>query len=387
MARFYARFDSGSESVLNSAYFDRRRVSTGAEAGADLRAGLIASRSALSLDVYDDLDSVNRDGQRGTNFPPDLMTTPNNPFSATAYTSSFDGIKIPTSNAYGTGTINYSKRPTGSVISSMTNIIGPTDPLDTVSVSYTTYTAASAAVKAVLDSVQRGSTVAQTPYTRPGLTPSRTLHSIWHDPDLQYFAWDDFTPGTLPKPVVTAFGTGVGQVAVLDVSWQTPEYTNDKNPAAPLFLQISIAPTNDEPAEADRGKCTQTLTILSGSVTLGTDASGTGPTNCVGGGNTSWTWSGAGVLTWAIDTGGGEHAHTGYFGVYDPIIQTHSSVSPSADVVEWNPGGLPANNPPPPPPPPDYCDNYLCSSVQYEANHPDCGGSCPNCNVGVCVDY
>jgi hypothetical protein len=33
------------------------------------------------------------------------------------------------------------------------------------------------------------------PYVRKGTNESRTLHSIWHDADLNYFAWDDFSPG------------------------------------------------------------------------------------------------------------------------------------------------------------------------------------------------
>jgi len=383
MARFYARFDSGSETTLDSNFFDRRRVSTGASNGAALRTGLIASRSALSDDVYDDLDAVNKDGSRGTYFPPDLLTVPSNPFSGTAYTSSINGIKTPTSNTYGGGgAVNYSLRPTSSVTSSTAGV-AVTDPLDTVSVSYLTYVTASNSVKVVLDSIQNGATTPQTPYTRPGNNPSRTLHSLWNDPELNYFAWDDFTPGTLPKPVVSALGSGIGQDATLDVSWQTPEYTNDKNPAAPLFLQISIAPTDAEPDVADRGTCTRTLSIPSGSVFSGTDASGTGPAKCVGSGNTTWNWSSAGVLTWDIDTGGGEHAYEGYFRVHDPIIQTHVSTSPAADVYEYNAGGAPANNPPPPDPI-DYCVES-CGSITYEANHPDCGGTCPNCDLGVCV--
>jgi hypothetical protein len=54
-----------------------------------------------------------------------------------------------------------------------------------------TYESASVAVSTVLGSIQDGG-----PYGRIGLNPSRTLHTVYHDPETRYFAWDDFSPGT-----------------------------------------------------------------------------------------------------------------------------------------------------------------------------------------------
>ncbi len=81
MARFYAKFDGGSVSALDNVngaggYFTQRRIAATSASGALLRDGLIASRSAVSADVYDDLDSVNRNGNNGTYFPPDTPTFP-----------------------------------------------------------------------------------------------------------------------------------------------------------------------------------------------------------------------------------------------------------------------------------------------------------------------
>lgn len=177
MARFFSVLSGSTPSALVADSFDQRTISD----GTTKRTALIASRSIVSADVYADLDPANIDGSKGIYFPPDLSTTPNNPFSATAYTSSIPGIVIPT---------NYRTRPTASIFS-YTAGVGPTDPLDTVSVSFTSYNNAGAAVKAVLDSITGGG-----PYARLGGVPSRTLHSVWHDQDLGYFAWDDFTPGT-----------------------------------------------------------------------------------------------------------------------------------------------------------------------------------------------
>ncbi len=202
MARFYARFDSGSESTLDNNFFERRRIGAGSASAALLRDGLISSRSVLSTDIYADLDGVNKDASRGTYFPPDSgpFSTDGSTFVSwsTAYTSSVDGIKFPVTNSYGSATvINYSKRPTASILSTMTpQLVTASVPNDPVGASYTTYINATNAVNTVLNLIQDATTTLSTPYTRPGTTPSRTVHSIWHDPDLQYFAWDDFTPGT-----------------------------------------------------------------------------------------------------------------------------------------------------------------------------------------------
>lgn len=245
MARFYARFDSGSESQLDSAYFEKRRISTGASAGADLRSGLIASRSAVSADIYAELDAVNRDGQLGIYFVPDVgavLTTDSSTYLSwsNAYTSSFDGIKIPTTNAYGAGAINFSKRPTASVTSTNT-MVGPLSPVDSASVSYNVYLSASNAVTTVLNSIQDGAAAAQTPYTREGNIPSRTLHSIWNDPDLNYFAWDDFTPG---QPQTFAILRQVSDIDEFTSSitlriTASHQYMNDGEGSASIYILLT----------------------------------------------------------------------------------------------------------------------------------------------------
>lgn len=230
MARFFTVLSGSSPSELTSDYFDSVAMTGDATA---LRNGLIDSRSIVSSDVYEDLDSVNIDGSRGTYFPPDLMTTPNNPFSATAYTSSVDGIVIPT---------NFRTRPTSSITSSQNTLVGPTNPLDTVSVSYTSYLSASNAVKAVLDSATGGG-----PYSRLGNNPGRTVHSIWHDENVAYFAWDDFTPG---QPTVDARNTYAGNspsssngTVYLSMS---REYLNDFNGSASISATLRYASSSGQ---------------------------------------------------------------------------------------------------------------------------------------------
>lgn len=206
MARFYAKFDAGTVGYLDSGdYFNKLRIHSGSSSAALYRDGLLASRSLLSADVYDDLDSVNQNAGIGTFFPIDSASTniPANFVSwSTAFTSSVPGIKTPTElpfNDYGSDTfqINYSLRPTAS-ISYSSSLVTPTTPLDPIKVSYTTYYSASQAVVNTLNTIQttQSNNTLTTPYTRPGNFPSRTVHSIWHDPTMSYFAWDDFTPGT-----------------------------------------------------------------------------------------------------------------------------------------------------------------------------------------------
>lgn len=204
MARFYAKFDAGNVSYLDSDFFNKLRIHSGSSSAAPYRDGLIASRSIVSIDVYNDLDLVNKDASIGTFFPADSasINIPSNFISwSTAFTSSISGIKTPSSlpyNAYGSDTfnINYSLRPTASV-SYTSSGVAPANPLDPVGVSYASYYSASQAVLDTINTIQttQSNNTLLTPYIRTGSFPSRTMHSIWHDPTMSYFAWDDFTPG------------------------------------------------------------------------------------------------------------------------------------------------------------------------------------------------
>lgn len=211
MGRFYAKFDSSSwEALLEQApsiagytftryvLHDRLYIANGSASAAPLRDGLIASRSALSADVYAELDSVNQNGAAGIYFPPDLFTG-TTLITASAYTSSIQGIIIP---PFSSGSLGYIIRPTASVVSTQTSLVGPTNPLDSASFLNSTYNAASAAVSTVLNAITGSvqGTSSKGPYQRLGNSSSRTLHSIWHDASMSLFGWDDFTPG---PPVFT----------------------------------------------------------------------------------------------------------------------------------------------------------------------------------------
>lgn len=176
MARFYTLLSGSAPSDITTDYFDQRAIAD----GLTKRTRLMESRSIVSQDVYEDMNVVNINGNIGTYFPRNVFSG-TDPITATAYTSSIPGIVLPT---------NYRTRPTASVDSTDPRV-GITSPVDTVTISAAPYQNASMAVKAVLDSVTGGG-----PYGRLGLNPSRTLHSLWHDEPMGFFAWDDFTPGT-----------------------------------------------------------------------------------------------------------------------------------------------------------------------------------------------
>lgn len=206
MARWYAKFDHTQDTTLNADYFDIAKIGTDTAEGTRLRNGLIASRSALSNDVYvagDGIEVENRDGTLGTIIPADLFTGPTGTapnqtygWSPSLYTASTSagglaGIQIPA---------DYRTRPTASILSNFdaSQLNRPATADTGTGRNYNLYLSASNAVTNVLNAIITGSNTLRGPYERLGNYPSRTLFSIWHDASVNYFAWDDFTPGYPP---------------------------------------------------------------------------------------------------------------------------------------------------------------------------------------------
>jgi hypothetical protein len=247
MARFFSVLSGSVPTTLTSSVSEARFNSRSISDGINKRNGLIASRSAVSTDIYNELDAVNKDGSRGTYFPPDLLQTVGSPLLLTGsvYTSSVAGIRTPTTNTYGgSGVVNYSLRPTASIISTQTTLVTASSPPDSADVNNNTYLSASKAVKDVLDSITNGG-----PYGRLGNNSSRTLHSIWHDPDLGYFAWDDFTPGQPVASNDSVFLLAISPSQSNAVSCSVrieyeKTFENDFNSAAKMDFRIDYTSTN-----------------------------------------------------------------------------------------------------------------------------------------------
>ena len=377
MARHYARFDGGTEATLDSDYFEQCKVSDGSTAATNLKNGLIDSRSLVTTDIYQDLDSVNQNGSLGIYFPPN-----SGPFStdystyaswSTAYTSSLDGIKTPTSNTYGGGGINYSLRPTASILSTDTTVVGPTNPADSVGISYSTYLNASNAVTDVLNSIRSGSDTVTNrgPYARLGNERSRTLHSIWHNPTLTYFAWDDFTPAAMSTNGLDIQVAGAdcnqspspGAVSTIQFTWSNTlsyVYKNDGNPSGKIGIEIEVAKASGATGTCDtnwnvprfRLQLGYSATANGGPLILGTATSSNGPNNpstatspgnCTG--VSTWTWNGYGGyaasgtpnLTWTVkleDCISPGYDITVSTKLYDAIITTSTNGGTAGIIAE-----------------------------------------------------
>lgn len=203
MARFYAVFDpTYSNTTLNNAKHEKRYIgmNTGgttplSASAAILREGLLLSRSVLHNTLYPQLDSDNRTATttRGVIIPYNVITidspSPGDLSWTNVYTGSAPGLKFES---------DPSIRITASVVSTDTSIVGPAVPVDSGTISKFPYLSASAAVNNIIkNKIQSASNslVNSGPYERLGNYSSRTLHSLYHDYDMTYFAWDDFTPG------------------------------------------------------------------------------------------------------------------------------------------------------------------------------------------------
>lgn len=203
MARFYAVFDpTYTNATLNSSKHERRFIgmNTGgtsplSASAAILRNGLILSRSVLHNTLYPQLDSDNRTATttRGVIIPYNVISfdspSPNDLTWTNVYTGSAPGLRFES---------DPSIRISASVLSTDTSIVGPAVPVDGGTISKFPYLSASAAVNDITkNKIQSASNslVNSGPYERLGNYPSRTLHSLYHDYDMTYFAWDDYTPG------------------------------------------------------------------------------------------------------------------------------------------------------------------------------------------------
>jgi hypothetical protein len=113
---------------------------------------------------------------------------------------------------------NPQTRPTAPILTSSPGS-APVSPTDGGAFTASLYTDAQTALGNALAGIASGG-----PNGRIGLNAWRTLASLWHDHDLTYFAWDDFTPGT-PQSlqntgnVVTGTATAGNGAVAMTFSW------------------------------------------------------------------------------------------------------------------------------------------------------------------------
>lgn len=174
MARFYATFNNSTVDALVSDKFERKEYTN----GSTLKTALVNARAALSAGFYAAINPQNRDGSLGIVVPQGTFTN--------------DGTNISFTNLYtnpeAAWPSNPQVRPTAPITTSGSTPVSPTDG---GSFTASLYTDAQTALGNALAGIADGG-----PNGRLGLNAWRTLASLWHDHDLTYFAWDDFTPGT-----------------------------------------------------------------------------------------------------------------------------------------------------------------------------------------------
>jgi len=177
MARFYGTFDNSTNDGLQAAsgsnYYQRKAFTN----GSTLKDALVNTRAALSSAVYAQLNAANRNGELGIVVPPDAITR--------------GGGTLSFGNVYtNTGAIwpaDPRVRPSAQITTANST---PVSPVDGGSITDSIYTNATTALGNALAGIADGG-----PYGRLGLNSWRTLASLWHDHDLTFLAWDDFTPG------------------------------------------------------------------------------------------------------------------------------------------------------------------------------------------------
>ncbi len=189
MARFYAHYLNTTQSALEAAdssnAYTKRTVSLTPAGTA--RSALISARSTLSASFYPDIAVGYRDGSLGIVIPQDGYTNNGTTVS---------GSNIYTDTTPSPGAVWQSNpriRPTSLIYVANTE----STIADNWSVPTSQYNSCTSAFQDYMDAVYTSPalTTLGSPYQRLGIDPTRTLISVWHDHDLTYFAWDDFTPG------------------------------------------------------------------------------------------------------------------------------------------------------------------------------------------------
>lgn len=218
MARFYAHYQNTTQSGLEAAsgdnYYTKRFVNTTNAATAI--SNIASARSALSSSFYASISATNQNGNSGVVVPADGYTN--------------NGTNVSGSNLYTNSAAIWPAdprvRPTSQILIAGSTAVSPADDFTTTTALYDS---ARSAVNTYLTGIY--TSVALTtlggPYNRTSLSEWRMLASIWHDHNLTYFAWDDFTPGTPTlNPVQPGSQSASLQLDVtLNWSW---EYTNDR---------------------------------------------------------------------------------------------------------------------------------------------------------------
>jgi hypothetical protein len=219
MARWYASFTNTDVTAVQDLLYERVAISN----GSTLKDALVSTRQALSDAAYAVINAGNRDGSLGIVVPTDVVTRAAGNYSwSNLYTNT--GAVWPSDPRV---------RPTAQILSTNSTAVSPTDA---GTISDTDYSNAQTALENCFTAMTGGG-----PRGRIGLSPWRTLASIFHDHALTYLAWDDFTPGTVQGLLAAGFGTAPNYSVA--VTWTSYQYTNDENPDGRVRVVASLGST------------------------------------------------------------------------------------------------------------------------------------------------
>lgn len=218
MARFYATFDNSTNATLEGTgsgfCFDRLTFTN----GSTLKTALLTARTNLSAQFYAQIADANKNGTLGVTVPSDGFTiSGGNLSSSELYTN--------TEAVYNSDTRD---RPAPPITVANSTAIVPADPW-TVAESY--YTACNTALTNAMAGI--GGYQSQDPggvygrinsTTSPVSSAANTLNSLWHDTNLTYFAWDDYTPG---RP--TSIAVNLSTTLVIVTGINNYEFSMDRH--------------------------------------------------------------------------------------------------------------------------------------------------------------
>jgi len=200
MARFYSTFSGSSlaGAGISADTSGNRYDYSAMTGGTTLKTNLLNARTALSAQMYADLDNQYENGNDKWVIPSNGFTRAAGNFAASnIYKNDFAQWQSdPKTRSFAT------TEPVGTITIANSN----TQTAQSISFAESYYTDATAALDAALVAIANGG-----PSGRLSNKPLQTLASLFHDHDMTYLAWNDFTPGTpqsLTLGTVTSDATG-----------------------------------------------------------------------------------------------------------------------------------------------------------------------------------
>lgn len=226
MARFYATFDNSANATLDGTgsgfCFDQLTFTN----GASLKTALVNARSDLSTQFYAAIDAANRNGNLGVTVPTDGYTVSGGNLSSSQLYTNTEAV-------YNSDTRD---RPAPPITVSNSTAISPADSW---SIAQSYYTACNTAFQNAMagiggfQSQPAGGVYGRiNSTTSPVSSATNTLNSLWHDSDMTYFAWDDYTPG---RP--TSIAVNVSTTLIIVTGINNYEFSMDRH--ATIFVSYA----------------------------------------------------------------------------------------------------------------------------------------------------